>query len=68
MDEFSGDIQVTGTKGKSAMELFRAIMQLVYRRYNAYGHRVSHMMADSEPALLPVVAMLGEVGILLTFC
>jgi hypothetical protein len=67
MDEFSGDIQITGTKGKSAVELFRAIMQLVYRRYNAHGHRVTHMMADSEPALLPVVAMLGEVGILLTF-
>ena len=40
----------------------------MYRRYNAYGHRVVQMVADSEPALLPVVPMLAMLGILLTFC
>ena len=43
-------------------------MYLVHRRYNAYGHAVKHIVADSDPVLLPLVDMLGMMGILLTFC
>ena len=68
VDEFSGDVQISPSPSKSAVDLFKAIMHLVYTRYNAYGHKVSHMVADSEPCLLPLVAMLGLQGILLTFC
>eukprot|EP01036_Dinobryon_divergens_P034581 gene34581-44707_t len=68
IDEFSGDLQVTPAKSLSAVNIFNAVMSLVYTRYNAYGHRVTHMVADSLPALEPVIPMLGAMGILLTLC
>ena len=68
VDEFSGDLQITPMLNKSAVSIFNSIMYLVHTRYNAYGHRVSTMVADSEPALLPVIPLLGMHGILLTLC
>ena len=65
-DEFSGDIQVSPAKSLKALDLFNGLMNLVYVRYNAYGHRVYHMMGDALPALEPVIPMLGAMGILLT--
>ena len=66
IDEFSGDVQVTPAKSLKAVDLFNALMVLVHRRYSAHGHVVTHMMADSLPALEPVIPMLGAFGILLT--
>ena len=68
VDEFSGDLQISPMLSKSAVNIFNSIMFLVHTRYNAYGHRVSTMVADSEPALLPVIPMLGMHGIVLTLC
>ena len=45
----------------------RAIMQMVHRRYNAHGHKVTAMMCDSGPTLLALVGMLGMMGIAITF-
>ena len=67
IDEFSSDVQVTPAKSLKSVDLFAAIMSLVHRRYNAYGHKVTHIMSDPLPAMEPVVAMLGSFGILLTF-
>ena len=70
-DEFSGSHQECGAKSKSAVHLFDAIMLAIGTYYSAYGHTVSHLIFDAEPALLPVVGMLarcyGATGILLTF-
>jgi len=66
LDEFSGDRQVTPCKSLSSADIFKAIMELVHTRYNAYGHRVARIMADSLPAFEPVISMLGAVGILMT--
>jgi hypothetical protein len=66
VEEFSGDQQVTPVSSLSAIPLFEALMSLVYTRYNAYGHRITHIVSDSLPALEPVIPMLGAMGILLT--
>jgi len=66
LDEFSGDRQITPCRSLSSADIFKAIMELVHTRYNAYGHRVSRIMADSLPAFNPVIAILGAVGILMT--
>ena len=52
---------------KVALSLFWGLISLVYSRYNANCHKVSRMVADSEPSLQPVVPMLGMMGISLTF-
>ena len=51
IDKFSGDLQVTPSRSLSAADIFSSLIPLVYSRYNAYGHRVTHMMADALPAL-----------------
>ena len=66
VDEFSGDDQVTPSVSKSAVHIFDALMYVVLTRYNAHGHRVYRMVADSEPCLHPVIEMLAMHGILLT--
>ena len=68
-DEFSGDIQNFSANSKSAVDLFQAIVVHLNRRYVRYGHRPRHIVADSEPSLLPVVDMLAKPGIeiILTF-
>jgi len=66
IDVFSGDRQVTPCKSLYSADIFNAVMTLVHTRYNAYGHRVQHILADSLPAFQPVIAMLGAVRILLT--
>jgi hypothetical protein len=53
---------------KTALHIFNTLMFLVHTRYNAFGHRAQRMVADSEPALLPVIPMLGMHGIVLTLC
>ena len=65
-DEFSGDHLETPGQSKSSEHLYEAIMKFVRCRYNAHGHRVRHISADSEPSLIPVKAMLAVHGILLT--
>ena len=67
VDEFSGDQQVWATANKTAQSVFKTIMYLVYQRYNAYGHKVTAMMCDSEPSLLALVGMLRMMGIVLSF-
>ena len=67
IDEFSSDWQVTPAKSLKSVDLFAAIMSLVHTRYNAYGHKVVHIMSDPLPAMESLVAMLGAFGILLTF-
>jgi hypothetical protein len=66
IDEHSGDVQVTPVKTLKSVDLFNALMSLVHWRYNAHGHRVTHLMSDSLPALISVVPILGAMGILLT--
>jgi hypothetical protein len=67
VDEFSGDLQVNGSDGKSSIAVFKSFMHIVHTRYNAHGHRVSRAMCDSEPTLKSLVAMFGMVGIELSF-
>jgi len=62
----SGNRQVTPCKSLFSASIFESIMELVHTRYNAYGHRVLRIMADSLPAFEPVITMLGAVGILMT--
>ena len=64
---YTGDIQDTGAISKSGQHLFEAIMELVYLRYNAYGHKVIHLVFDADPSLKPVPAMLAPFNILMTF-
>jgi len=67
VDEFSGDVQSTPIASKDAASLVAGLLRLVHQRYNAYGHRVIRMVADSEPALKPVVGLLAAAaGIVLT--
>ena len=66
LDEFSGDRRITPCKSLSSRDIFAAIMHLVHTRYNAYGHKVTHIMADSLRAFLAVVPMLGALGIVMT--
>ena len=66
-DEFSGDLQVTPCKSLKAVDIFSALLALFHRRYTSYGHKVVHVISDSLPAMEPVVAMLGALGMLLTF-
>ena len=68
VDEFTGDSQINPMVSKMALHIFNALMFLVHTRYNAFGHRVQRMVADSEPALIPVIPMLGMHGIVLTLC
>ena len=49
LDEYSGDHQITPAVGMRSVSIFDAIMYLVHRRYNAYGHPVRHIVADSDP-------------------
>ena len=67
MDEFSGDRHVTPCVALSAVENFKSLMNLVYNRYNAHGHRVTHMVSDSLPAFEAVIPVLGAMGITLAF-
>ena len=67
-DEFSGDLQVTPCKSLKSVDIFNAIMALVHARYNAHGHRVTHIVVDALPAYTAVIPMLGMMGILLTQC
>ena len=66
VEEFSGDQQVTPAKSLSAAHLFESLMSLVYSRYNAYGHKITHILSDSLPAMEPLVPMLGALGIVLS--
>ena len=63
VDEFSGDRHVTPCAALTAAAIFAALMYLVYTRYNAHGHRVTHMVSDSLPAFEAVIPMLGALGI-----
>ena len=65
-EKYSGDQQVSPVKSLSAAHLFAAIINLIYVRYNAYGHYITHVVADSVPAFEPVIPMLSAMGILLT--
>jgi len=53
LDEYSGDHQITPAVSMRSVSIFDAIMYLVHRRYNAFGHAVRHIVADSDPVLLP---------------
>ena len=46
---FSGYISDTGAVSKRAIHLYAALMDLVYVRYNRYGHKVVRMVFDSDP-------------------
>ena len=50
VNEFSGDRQVTPCASLSTVDLFKALMHLVYTRYNAHGDKVTHMVSDSLSA------------------
>ena len=41
-------------------------MNLVYTRYNAHGHRVTHMAFNSLPDFEAVIRMLCAMGVTLT--
>jgi hypothetical protein len=60
-DEFSGDRQVTPCRSLNHVDIYAAIMELIHTRYNAYGHVVSTILADSLPAFSKVIPMLGLV-------
>ena len=62
-DEFSGDRKVTPCRSLGHLDIYEAIMELVHTRYNAYGHVVETILADSLPAFTKVIPMLGAVGI-----
>ena len=64
---YTGDIQDTGAISKSGQHLFEAIMELVHLRYNAYGHKIIHLVFEADPSLKPVPAMLAPFNILMTF-
>ena len=53
---------------KHAKSLYDALIVNIHREFSAHGHRVAHIVADADPALGPVKALLGVDGILLTFC
>jgi hypothetical protein len=64
--DFSGDHHSVTAKSKSALDIYLAIMKYVHTRFNAYGFRVENLVMDAEPAFDPVIAMLGDCGIVLT--
>ena len=66
VEEFSGDQQVTPVRSLSSVHIFESLMSLIYARYNAHGHRITHIVSDSLPAMEPVIPMLGAMGIVLT--
>ena len=68
IDEFSGDVQVTPAKSLKAVNIFSALMSLVYTRYNAYELHVVHFVSNSLPALEALVPMLSMMGILHSLC
>jgi hypothetical protein len=67
IDGFSGDFQYGSSLNKTARCLFEALMGMIHKRYTVYGHRVSLITSDPEPALQPVVLMLNKLGIQLEF-
>ena len=66
MDGFLGYRQVTPCTSLSTVDAFKALVHLIYTRYNANGHKVTDMVSDSLPALTAAVPMLGAMGILLS--
>ena len=54
---------VVSCRSLNQKDIFESIMSLVHSRYNAYGHVVTNILADSLPAFAPVISMLGAVGI-----
>jgi len=63
VDEWSGDCQYTAVVSKHAPNIAGGLLRLVHNRYNKYGHRVTRMVADAEPALVPVIEILATAGI-----
>jgi len=48
---------------KHAPNIAGGLLRLVNNRYNKYCHRATRMVADAEPALVPVIEILATAGI-----
>lgn len=64
-DDYSGDSQLETALSKRAEHLFAGLVTLIHRRYTVYGHRVSLITSDADPAMEPLIAMFQKMGIVL---
>ena len=65
---FSGALFYWPSVLKTGRSLFDTLVHNINLVFAAHGHRVEHIVGDSDPSFLPLVAVLVGAGINLTFC